>query len=89
MQEFLDKKISDLSIIEGLKYAYLVSICSHITMDLEEFCKTIGKDKRQVYKLLKNRIYPENIIMGGYNSMKQRKRPIFITKEVLNYISNN
>ncbi|MDO4764284.1 MAG: hypothetical protein Q4A00_07900 [Flavobacteriaceae bacterium] len=86
MQEFLDKKISDLSVIETLKYAYLVSVCSRITMDLEEFCKTTGKDKRKVYKLLKSRAYPEKIIMGGYESLKQRKSPIFITEEVLNFI---
>lgn len=86
MQEFFDKKITDLTVIEALKYAYLVSISSRITMNLDEFCKVIGKDKRSVYNYLKNRIYPEEMIMGGYDSMKQRKSPIFITEEVLNFI---
>lgn len=88
MQEFLNKKISELSVLEGLKYSYLVSICSNITMSLEEFCKVTGKDKRKVYTLLKNRIFPEHIIVGGYENKEKRKSPIFITKEVLNYISN-
>lgn len=88
MQEFLNKKVSDLSVLEALKYAYLVSVSTNITMNLEEFCKITGKDKRKVYTLLKNRIFPERIIVGGYENKEKRKSPIFITKEVLNYISN-
>lgn len=88
MQEFLNKKIADLSVLEALKYAYFVSICSRLTITLEEFCKTIGKDKRKVYQLLRKRAYPDTMIHGGYESMTQRKSPLFITKEVLKFIEN-
>lgn len=87
MQDFYNKKITDLNVLEAIKYAYLVAICSRLTMNLDEFCKVTGKDRRQVYQFLKNKIYPDRMIMGGYESLKQRKSPIFITEEVLKFIS--
>lgn len=88
MQEIIHKKVSDLSVLEALKYAYFVSVSTRLTITLEEFCKTIGKDKRKVYQLLRKRHYPATIIYGGYESMVQRKSPLFITKEVLKFIEN-
>ncbi|MDY3507312.1 hypothetical protein PG587_10670, partial [Riemerella anatipestifer] len=59
-----------------------------ITMSIDDFAKTMGVDNRKVYKLLKGKILPEEIIRGGYDSLRQRKRPIFITEEVLKWIKN-
>lgn len=88
MENFYTKNIAELSVLEILKFAYLVSIHSNITMDMNAFCNTIGKEKRKVYQLLRKKAFPEKIIYGGYDSMKQRKSPLFITKEVLKYIEN-
>lgn len=86
MHDFLDKKITELTVLESVKYAYLISISTQITLTLDEFCKISGTNKRRVYQLLKIKYYPEKIIKGGYDSLKQRKSPIFITDEVLNWI---
>lgn len=86
MQHLLDKKVSELTVFEAMKYAYLISMSSKITMTLTEFCELTGKTKRSVYTLLRSKFYPEQIILGGYNSFRQRKSPIFITEEVLKWI---
>lgn len=86
MHDFLNKKITELTVLESVKYAYLVSISSQISLTLDEFCKLTGCDKRKVYQLLKIKYYPEKLIKGGYQSLTQRKSPIFITEEVLNWI---
>ena len=85
MEDILDRKVTDLTVFESMKYAYLVSISSKITMSLADFCEATGQD-RKVYSLLKSRYYPEKLLSGGYASLKQRKSPIFITEEVLKWL---
>ena len=86
MEDILDRKVTDLTVFESMKYAYLVSMSSKITMNLADFCEATGQDRRKVYALLKSRYYPEKLLSGGYASLKQRKSPIFITEEVLKWL---
>ena len=53
MENILDRKVTDLTVFESMKYAYLVSISSKITMNLTDFCEATGQDRRKVYALVK------------------------------------
>lgn len=86
MNEILKKRCADMTVLEMFEFAELLNVVRNPTMTLEEFCKIVQKSKRRVYELLKNRIYPEELIVGGYASMKQRKSPVFDTKQVIEFI---
>ncbi|WIL01307.1 hypothetical protein CRP6_000027 [Riemerella phage vB_RanS_CRP6] len=88
MNEILHKRIADMTTFEMMESAYLIEKARSITMSIDDFAKTMGVDNRKVYKLLKGKILPEEIIRGGYDSLRQRKRPVFITEEVLKWIKN-
>ena len=88
MNEILNRRCADMTVIEMFEFAELLNVVKHPTMTLEDFCKIVQKSKRRVYELLKNRIYPEDLIIGGYESMKQRKSPIFDTRQVIEYVKN-
>ncbi|MRM84779.1 hypothetical protein [Riemerella anatipestifer] len=88
MNEILHKRIADMTTFEMMESVYLIEKARSITMSIDDFAKTMGWDNRKVYKLLKGKILPEKIIRGGYDSLRQRKRPVFITEEVLKWIKN-
>ncbi|MDY3512734.1 hypothetical protein PG303_05835 [Riemerella anatipestifer] len=88
MNEILHKRIADMTTFEMMESAYLIEKARCITMSIDDFAKTMGWDNRKVYKLLRSKILPESIIMGGYDSLGKRKRPVFITEEVLKWIKN-
>ncbi|SDE15590.1 hypothetical protein [Riemerella columbipharyngis] len=77
-----------MTTIEMMESAYLIEVSKKITMTLQEFCQVTGWDKRKVYQRIKNKILPEQLIKGGYEYRSQRKQPIFLTKEVLDWIKN-
>ncbi|QZO83943.1 hypothetical protein [Riemerella anatipestifer] len=88
MNEILHKRIADMTTFEMMESVYLIEKARSITMSIDDFAKTMGVDNRKVYKLLKGKILPEEIIRGGYDSLRQRKSPVFITEEVLKWIKN-
>ena len=58
----------------------------HPTLTLTEFCEITQKNKRKVYAELNEKIFPEKLIVDGYDYKKKRKMPLFHSKEVLQWI---
>lgn len=86
MNELLNKRMADLTVLEVIEFAEVYAACKYPTMTMDEFCKVVNKSKRRVYNLLDNKLLPEELIVGGYESRKQRKSPIFHRNEVIAYL---
>ena len=89
MQEILSKRMADLTVLEVMEFTFLNSLMNSPTMTITEFCKATGKTRRRVNKLLSNRLLPESLIIGGYESRKQNTAVMFDTEEVIKYLKND
>lgn len=86
MNDLLKKRCADLTVFEVLEFAEMHCIFKYPTMPLDNFCKVYGKSKRRVLLLLKNKLIPEEIILGGYNYKSERKHILFITERVVEWL---
>lgn len=88
INDILHKKTSDLTVSELLDLNEILTLQKYPTMDLATFCKVIGKSSEFVYSRIKNRLYPESMIVGGYNyrAIRKTKSPLFFTAEVIKYL---
>lgn len=86
MNELLHKRTADMTVIQVMEATNLIHLSKKITIDLEEFCEVVGKDKSMVYRMLKNKIYPENLIVGGYGNRKQKSKILFHTDKVIEWL---
>jgi predicted DNA-binding transcriptional regulator AlpA len=55
-------------------------------MDLSEFCEVTGKGQKEVYALLRCQYYPDELIIGGYEGRKRKKKLLFDTQKVLEWM---
>ncbi|KPE51260.1 hypothetical protein [Chryseobacterium indologenes] len=88
MDELLRKRTADLLVIDMMEAAYRIERVKKITLTFEEFCRVIGKDRSSIHKLLKNKLLPEGIILGGYENRKQKTKVLFDTEKVLEWLRN-
>lgn len=86
MNELLKKRMADMTLLDVMEASHLVEISKSITLSLDEFCKVVKKPRRRIYALIDNRLLPENLIIGGYESRKQNNKILFDTKEVLAWL---
>lgn len=90
INEILHKKIYNLTVSELLDLNEILTMQKHHTMDLSTFCKVISKSSEFVYLRIKNRLYPESMIVGGYNyrAIRKTKKPLFYTAEVIKHLKD-
>ncbi|MFP3835346.1 hypothetical protein [Chryseobacterium sp. SIMBA_028] len=88
MDDLLRKRTADLLVIDMMETAYRIERVKKITLTFEEFCRVIGKDRSSIHKLLKNKLLPESIILGGYENRKQKTKVLFDTERVLEWLRN-
>lgn len=86
MNELLHKRTADMTVIQVMEASHLITLANKITIDLEEFCKVVGKDKSMVYRMLKNKIYPSGLLVGGYENRKQKTKLLFHTDKVIEWL---
>lgn len=86
MDELLIKRSADLLVIDMLEAAYRIERVKKITLSFEEFCRVVGKDRSAIHKLLKNKLLPENVVIGGYENRKQKTKVLFDTEKVLEWL---
>jgi len=86
MNELLHKRTADMTVIQVMEAVSLIALSKKITIDLEEFCEVVGKDKSMVYRMLKNKIYPDSLIVGGYDGRKQKSKILFHTDRVIEWL---
>lgn len=87
MNYVLNKKITEMTTLELMEHSYFVQMAKSPSMNIEEFEKITGWSRRKVYTFLRNQLIPEHLIVGGYNK-RQSKKPIFYTKEVIEWLKN-
>ncbi len=75
-----------MTVLEVMEYAEMFNLIKNPTMTMEAFCKVLNKSKRRVYTLLENKIYPEELIVDGYEYREKRKSPIFHTHKVIEWL---
>lgn len=73
-------------VVDMLEIAYRVERVKKITLTFQEFCNVIGKDERDVRKIYRNKLLPEQIIIGGYRERKQKEKIMFDTEKVLEWL---
>lgn len=88
MDELLKKRSADLLVLDMLETAFRIERVKSITLSFNDFCRVIGKDRSSVHKLLKNKLLPENIVLGGYENRKQKTKVLFDTEKVLEWLRN-
>lgn len=86
MEELLKKRMADLTVLDIMTACNLIELSKSITIDLETLCKVTGKSKRRVYQLINNKIYPEEMLVGGYENRRQNKKLLFHTERVIEWL---
>ncbi|WP_288447917.1 hypothetical protein [uncultured Chryseobacterium sp.] len=79
-------RTSDMTLNELLVAFNRLSMVQKITMDLSEFCEVTGKGQKEVYALLRCQYYPDELIIGGYEGRKRKKKLLFDTQKVLEWM---
>lgn len=75
-----------MTLRDVMEASHLVEISKSITLDLDQFCKVVGKSRRRVYQLIDNRLLPEYLLIGGYENRKQKNKLMFDTSKVLEWL---
>lgn len=86
MNELLHKRTADMTVIQVMEAVSLIALSKKITIDLDEFCEVVGKDKSMVYRMLKNKLYPAELLVGGYENRKQKTKLLFHTDRVIEWL---
>lgn len=86
MQEILNKRMADLTVLEVMEFTFLNQLMTCPTMTITDYCKVTGKTRRRVNKLLSNRLIPEELIIGGYENRRQNTAVMFDTEKVLKHL---
>ncbi len=75
-----------MTLRDVMEASHLVEISKSITLDLDQFCKVVGKSRRRVYQLIDNRLLPEYLLIGGYENRKQKNKLMFDTSKVIEWL---
>lgn len=86
MSEILTKKVSELTVLEVLEFGYLNYISTNLTITVNDFCRMTNANRKNVTAMLNKKEFPEDILVGGYESRKQRKTVLFHTDRVIDYL---
>lgn len=81
-----EKKLCDLSVMEIIEYNYAASVMSKPTMTAQEFCKCSNMPRGKLTSLLRNKLLPDELLVGGYEGRSQRKPLLFITSNVIEWL---
>lgn len=88
----LNTKINNfppLTFLDLLMINQKLVLSQKLTIDKNELSELMGKPVKRINELLKNRILPEKLIVGGYSGRKQRQKTMFYTNDVLEWLKNN
>jgi predicted DNA-binding transcriptional regulator AlpA len=88
MEELLKKRMADLTVLDVMAATNLIESAKSLTIDLETMCKVTGNSKRRVYLLVNNKIYPEDMLVGGYSNRRQSKKLMFYTDKVIEWLKS-
>ncbi len=86
MNELLNKRMADMTLRDVMEASHLVELSKSISLTLDQFCQIIGKPRRRVYSLIDNKLLPEELIIGGYESRKQKTKLMFHTHKVIEWL---
>lgn len=86
MNEILKKRIVDMTLMEVMEATNLVEISKNPTLDIDDVCKILKKPRRTIYALINNKIFPDDLIIGGYENRKQKKKILFNTSKVIEWL---
>ncbi|WP_312900180.1 hypothetical protein [Chryseobacterium taichungense] len=79
-------RTSDMTLNELLIAFNRMAMVQKITMSFNEFCEVTGKDPKDVYALLRSRYYPDELLIGGYEGRRRKKKLLFDTEKVLEWM---
>ena len=88
----LNTKINNfppLTFLDLLMINQKLVLSQKLTIDKNELSELMGKPVKRINELLKNRILPEKLIVGGYSGRRQRQKTMFYTNDVLEWLKNN
>lgn len=88
MEELLRKRMADLTVLDVMAASNFIEISKSITIDLESLCKVTGKSKRRIYQLINHRLFPDEMLVGGYENRRQNKKILFHTHKVIEWLKN-
>ncbi|MEG0848471.1 MAG: hypothetical protein RSH24_01315 [Flavobacterium sp.] len=86
MNEILKRRMADMTLLEVMEASNLVEISKSLTLSVDELCKVLKKPRRRIYALIDNRILPEELVVGGYESRKQNNKILFHTHKVIEWL---
>ena len=86
MNEILNKRMADMTLIEVMEATNLVEISKNPTLDIDDLSKILKKPRRRIYALVDNEILPSELIVGGKENRKQKNKLIFHTDKVLEWL---
>lgn len=78
--------MADMTLLEVMEASNLVEISKSLTLSVDELCKVLKKPRRRIYALIDNRILPEELVVGGYESRKQNNKILFHTHKVIEWL---
>lgn len=71
MDEIFNKRHADFLGKDSLRYAELYDIMRRPLIDKNELASLMRVDVRKINKMITNRIFPEELIRGGYEYRKK------------------
>lgn len=86
MNELLNKRMADMTLIEVMEATNLVEISKNPTLDIDDLSKILKKPRRRIYALVDNEIFPSELIVGGKENRKQKNKLLFHTDKVLEWL---
>ncbi len=91
MNDIFQKKTGNIWVREVVDLAKIIHANNYPTFSIEEFSLIVQKPVREIYKLITNKILPENLIVGGYNYRKSigAKKPRFYNNAVWEWVDSS
>lgn len=85
-EEIGRKRTADMTLNELLVAFNRIAMVQKITLNLDEFCEVTGKNRKTVYSLLRTQFYPDDLIIGGYEGRRNKRKLLFDTQKVLEWM---
>lgn len=71
MDDIFNKRHADLLVKESLKYAQMYDIMKRPLIDKNELAALMRMDVSKISRMIKNKLFPEELIRGGYEYRKK------------------
>lgn len=88
MNELLNKKISDLTVLELLEVTNANFLTQNPSIDVKTMSTLSGNSIRRIYKLIDNKLIPECLLLGGFENRVQKKKLLFDTEKVIEWLKD-